>query len=215
MKGVISLSNESEILKSLDNVDMEAKKNKADVMMRLDLHNSLTRSHIDPSILSPFQRILLTTDGTLTDILEAYLFESVQIVKLSEELVFIGQDIHPLDLKTGSEVIERKILLQGKISRNNFIYAESIIVPERLEENFKTSLLNSQIPLGRLWLAHKLETFKEIVDSGKEPANDLSHYFNIKREDKILFRSYRLFNNHRPIMMITEKFPESYFLKSF
>ncbi len=201
------------LMKNVDDINMEAKEIKSDIMMRLDLHSSLTRSHIDPSVLSPFQRILLTTDGTLTDILEAYLFESVQIVKLSEELVSLVQDIPPLELKIGTEVIERKILLQGKISRNNFIYAESILVPSRLDEGFKTSLLNSQIPLGRLWLAHKMETFKEIVDSGKEPANELSYYFNIKREDNILFRTYRLFNKRRPIMMITEKFPESSFLK--
>lgn len=193
---------------------MQAKEIKSDVIMRTDLHRSLTRSHINPCDLSPFQRIILTTDGTLTDILEAYLFEAIQIVKLAEGLVSTTQDIPPLELKTGTEVIDRKILLQGKISRKNFIYAESIIVPDRLDEKFKNSLLNSQIPIGRLWLEHKMETFKEIVDSGKEPANELSSYFNIQMEDNILFRSYRLFNNRMPIMIITEKFPESYFLKS-
>jgi chorismate-pyruvate lyase len=40
--------------------------------MRYDLDQSLTISHIEPSRLSAFQRILLTTDGTLTEILEAY-----------------------------------------------------------------------------------------------------------------------------------------------
>ncbi len=44
-------------------------------VLRSDLHESLTHSHIDPSRLSTFQRILLTTDGTVTEILEAYLFE--------------------------------------------------------------------------------------------------------------------------------------------
>jgi chorismate-pyruvate lyase len=33
---------------------------------------------------------LLTTDGTVTDILEAYLFEQIQVVKLSEELMAIA-----------------------------------------------------------------------------------------------------------------------------
>ncbi len=194
---------------------MQAEEIKSDAGMRVDLLRSLTHSHIDPCNLSPFQRILLTTDGTLTDILEAYLFESIQVVKLSEELVRTTENILPLELKNESEVIERKILLQGKISRNNFIYAESVIVPERLEERFKNRLLNSQIPIGRLWLEHRMETFKEIVDSGKERANKLSCYFNIKAEENILFRTYRLFNNHVPIMLITEKFPESYFQKNF
>ena len=184
-------------------------------LMRIDLDESLGRSHIQPSTLSPFQRILLTTDGTLTEILEAYLFEPIQIVKLAEEIVATKQDIPALDLKAGSEVIERKVLLRGKISRKNFIYAESILVPERLEPKFREELLKSQISMGRLWLEHKIETFKEIIDLSQESADNLSNYFKIKTEDRMLSRTYRVFSNHQPIMMITEKFPESYFLKNF
>ncbi|NET58591.1 MAG: DUF98 domain-containing protein [Symploca sp. SIO2E6] len=183
--------------------------------MRPDLQTSLTRSHIEPAKLSTFQRIVLTTDGTLTEILEAYLFEQIKMVKLSEQLIRIEQELHHLELTSGSEVIERKILLQGKISRKNFIYAESILVPERLDERFKNELLKSKTPLGRLWLEHKMETFKEIVDSVEEAAGELGVYFNLEKEERMLSRTYRVFSNRKPIMMITEKFPESYFRKDF
>lgn len=179
------------------------------------MQTKLKPQHIEPLNLSPLQRILLTTDGTLTEILEAYLLEKIQLVKLSEELVKITEYIPALDLDIGTQVIERKILLRGKISLNNFIYAESIIVPERLEPSWKSRLIESQEPMGRLWLEHKLETFKEIIDSAIEIAEDLSNYFNIEREDKILSRTYRVFSNKKPIIMITEKFPESYFLRRF
>ncbi|MCP2728420.1 chorismate--pyruvate lyase family protein [Limnofasciculus baicalensis] len=184
-------------------------------LMRPDLDDSLARNHIEASKLSPFQRILLTTDGTVTEILEAYLFEPMRIVKLSEEIAATKQDIPYLNLKVGNEVIDRKILLQGKISRKNFIYAESIIVPDRLEPKFRDQLLNSKIPIGKLWLEHRSETFKEIVDSSQEPAEKLSDYFQISKEDKMLSRTYRVFSNRQPIMMITEKFPASYFVKDF
>jgi chorismate-pyruvate lyase len=184
-------------------------------LMKPDVEENLARSHIEPSRLSAFQRILLTTDGTLTEILEAYLFEPIQIVKLVENIIATKQDISPLDLKAGSEVIERKVLLQGKISRKNFIYAESRLAADRLELKFRDELLKSQIPMGRLWLEHKIETFKEIIDSSQELAEDLSNYFKIQKEDRMLSRTYRVFSNHQPIMMITEKFPESYFLKDF
>jgi chorismate-pyruvate lyase len=188
---------------------------KKEQLMREDLQQSLTRSHINPANLSTFQRILLTTDGTVTDILEAYLFEQIRVVKLSEELIAIAQDIPSLELKQGTEVILRKILLQGKISRRNFIYAESIIVPDRLEENFRDELLKTKTPIGKIWLEHKVETFKEILDSGKEPANDLSSHFIMESRENILFRTYRVISNRQSVMMITEKFPESYFLKDF
>ncbi|MFN5065182.1 MAG: hypothetical protein ACK5ER_04880, partial [Aphanizomenon sp.] len=50
-----------------------------------DLEELLTNNHLEPSKLSTFQRIILTTDGTLTEILESYLMEKIQIIKLSEK----------------------------------------------------------------------------------------------------------------------------------
>jgi chorismate-pyruvate lyase len=184
-------------------------------IMREDLNQSLSRNHINPSELSTLQRIILTTDGTLTEILEAYLFEKIWIVKLSEEVVSTTQDIPPLVVKRGTEVIERKVLLQGKISRKNFIYAESILVTERLDEKFKNELLHSKTSLGRLWLEHKLETFKEIIDTAEETADKLLAYFPLQPEDKIFSRTYRVFSQRQPIMTITEKFPASYFQSGF
>ncbi len=73
--------------------------------------------------------------------------------------------------------------------------------------------MESQEPMGRLWLEHKLEIFKEIIDSTLETSEDLSDYFNIARKDKMLSRTYRVFSNKKPVIMITEKFPESYFIK--
>jgi chorismate-pyruvate lyase len=162
--------------------------------------------------LSVIQRILLVTDGTLTHILESYLCEQLQVVKLSEKIVAITQEIRPLNLQVGEEVIERKIFLQGQNSQRNWLYAESIIVPERLEEKFRDKLLHSQQAIGKLWIAHKMETFKEIITLFREAAGDLSAYFQITREDRLLGRTYLVFANRRPVMMITEKFPESYFI---
>ncbi len=183
--------------------------------LRPDLQESLTYSHINPANLSTFQRIILTTDGTLTEILEAYLFEKINLVKLSEGIVLVTNPVKTLELEIGQEVIERKVLLQGKISRKNWIYAESLIVPKRLDEKYRERLLKSQESIGRLWLEHKVETFKEIVDSSREIAGDLADYFKIKPKDKLLSRTYRAFSNGHPIMMITEKFPEKYFLQDF
>ena len=58
----------------------------------------------------------------------------------------------------------------------------------------------------------KVETFKEIIASGEEPANELSNYFCIEPEANVLFRTYSVFSKGKIIMIITEKFPQSYFL---
>lgn len=184
-------------------------------LMRVDLQESFQRSHIDPSCLSTFQRILLTTDGTVTHILEAYLFEQIQVIKLSEKSIELKQDVPAMELTKGAEVVNRKVLLRGRISRRNFIYAESILVPDRLDPSFRDNLLNTKVPIGRLWFERRVPTFKEIVDSGKEPANVLANYFDIAPEDSMLFRTYCVASGQKPNMMITEKFPESYFVKDF
>jgi chorismate-pyruvate lyase len=182
-------------------------------ILRSDLQESLNRSHIDPAVLSTFQRILLTTDGTVTDMLEAYLCEQIQLVKLSEKLVHTNHYIQPMELKEGSEIFERKILLRGRISRKNYLYAESVVVLDRLEDSFRNELINTKTPIGKLWFEKRVETFKEIIDSGKSPAQELSHYFNIEPEANLFSRTYCVLSNKKYTMMITEKFPESYFRK--
>ena len=177
----------------------------------------------DNQILEKYNVKLISSEYTTYDIVNDFLMNNQseqpfyiidlgEIIKLYEKPLSITQPIHSLDLKTGDDVIERKILLQGKISRRNWIYAESVIVPSRLDEIFRERLLKSQEPIGRLWVEHRVETFKEIIDSARERAGDLSNYFKIKKEDKILSRTYRVFSNRQPIMIITEKFPESYFV---
>lgn len=176
------------------------------------LRNGLSKSPISLSELSTLQRIILITDGTLTDILEIYLLEKISIIKLSEEMIEIAENMPVLNLEIGRQIIKRKIFLQGKISRKNWIYAESIIVPERLDQRFKEQLLNSEKPIGKLWLEYRVETFKEIVDLSQELAGNLSEDFHISKEEKLFSRTYRVFSQNQPIMMITEKFPESYFI---
>lgn len=161
--------------------------------------------------LSPLQRILLIADGTLTKLLEISLNERMQIVKLLEEVFPTPSPIEALELDAGQEIIERKILLQGKLSGRNWLYADSIIVLNRLEKNFQDKLLNSHEPIGKLWIAHKTETYKEIITARREPAHDLGVHFQIGPQQILLSRTYRVFCQHAPIMMITEKFPEQYF----
>jgi chorismate-pyruvate lyase len=182
------------------------------INMRTDLDQSLEESYINPASLSPFQRIILTTDGTLTEILEAYLFEPLQVVKLSEHVIELSSAHSEMKLEPGRRVIDRKIFLQGKISMRNFIYAESMVALERLEPTFQHELLESKVPMGKLWRQNRLETYKEIISTKKEPAQGLAKFFDIEEQDQILSRTYLVFSKQQPIIQITEKFPVSYFL---
>lgn len=178
-------------------------------LLRIDLQSSLKRSPINPKDITPFQRVLLTTDGMVTEILEAYLGERMKVIKLFQDYLALNNEIPSLEVGKGCRVMQRKVLLCGRLSQKNHLYAESIIIPDRLDEKISNSLLNTNKPIGLLIFENRLETFREILDCGKEEAQDLAGYFNIKRNDFLIFRTYRVFSNHLPIILITEKFPES------
>lgn len=176
---------------------------------------SSNQPYVDPFSLSVFQRILLTTNGTVTDLLEAYLFEPIQLVKISEKLIDTEHSFPTIQIEKGEPTIERSILLRGKSSHQNFIYAHTVVFVNNLDERFKQELLNTNTPIGKLWIEQRVENFKEITDSGKEPAQELANYFCIEADENLLFRTYVVYSQTKPTMIITEKFPESYFLQAF
>lgn len=160
--------------------------------------------------LGALQRVLLVTDGTLTEILEAHFFDRIRLVKVSQRLTSANASHSLIDPHPGEALIERKILLQGERSHRNYAYAESLIAVDRLDPSFRDGLLNSDTPLGRLWLEHKLETFKELQQVRSQSADGLCEYFNCVAATSLLVRTYRVFSAGKPVMVITEYFPTAY-----
>jgi len=177
-------------------------------LLRVDLQRSLRHSGIHPDDLSAFQRILLTTDGMVTEMLEAFYWERMSVVKLSQDQTRIEEENDDLEIDEGTSVIKREILLRGKESGINRLYASSILVPERLDRKMQDGLFKSKRPIGLLILEDRLETFREILDCGNEPDERAAVHFGLKPEEPIIYRTYRVFANRRPIMLITEKFPQ-------
>ncbi len=182
-------------------------------MLRIDLEKSLSHSDLDLKELSPFQRILLTTDGTVTEILEAQFWEPINLIKLFQEKRISDVDIPYLEIRSGTEILVRKILLKGNDSKTNYIYAESILVPEQLDASLQEGLINTDKPLGRLMIEAKTETFREILSCKEEPAEELGQHFDQSADSTLISRTYRIFAEQKPIMLITEKFPETAFGK--
>lgn len=165
--------------------------------------------------LSCFQRILLVTDGTVTELLEQYLEEKITVVKLCEKIKNnISQVSNGHDAFTDHSdepVLQREVLLQGQSTLNNCIYAESTIFLDNLVKNFRLDLLASSEPIGRLWEKYQIETHKTILDFGKKEAGNLAAHFSIKPEDMIISRTYSVYSGNKIIMLITESFPDNSF----
>jgi chorismate-pyruvate lyase len=164
----------------------------------------------DASALDLLQRVLLVSDGTLTDTLEAAFLEPIALRKVGIEVAPARRAIPELEVAVGEPLMERRIFLCGETSGRAYVYAESALVLDRLPPRFREELVASDMPMGRLWSEHKLETWKELLAMSRHPAGELAAHFQVAPESECLVRRYRVISGGRPLMAITEHFPARY-----
>lgn len=165
----------------------------------------------DIARLRPLQRVLLTTDGTVTNVLEALSGEVVALVKLSQSYDLSPADDPDLRTTDGESLIRRRILLRGRESGRNYVYAESVVMVDRLDPGLCRDLVETDNPIGKLLVQSRIETFREFLSWGFEPAGDIAGHFGLREDDQLISRTYRVFSQRAPIMVITEKFPAGAF----
>ena len=157
--------------------------------------------------LSPFQRVLLVTDGTVTQVLEARMGEPVDVVRLDQRERRLTAD-HPwLEAGLGEPVIDRQVLLKGNHTGEVYIFAISALLPRRLPEEVQADLARPGAGLGRVLARSRLETHRERLWYGAERVERDSEVGRHFSAELLLSRTYRILAGGRPLMLITEKFP--------
>jgi len=159
--------------------------------------------------LSFFQRVLLTTDGTVTDLVSLYTGEPIHITKIAQEFITSDQP-QALQLPKPEMLLQREILLSGETQQ--YIYAQSFFVMSRMSLDMQEQLLNTNTPIGLLWKESRLETFRVIIDQHRDQQPKLEEYFDGEPGQHYLSRSYLVYHRGQPLGLINEKFPASYFL---
>lgn len=157
--------------------------------------------------LTPFQRALLATDGTVTKFIEAYTLEPVAIIRLDQKTQPLSTDHAWLDAPQGTPVVVRQVLLQGRYSDTLYAYAASLIVQDRLQETIKQGLEEDGGGLGRILLASRVESYREVLWYGKERPMELPNPISHLVGTEFISRAYRIISGGRPMMLINEKFP--------
>jgi chorismate-pyruvate lyase len=168
--------------------------------------------------LAPVLRTLLTTDGTVTEALAAFYGEDVGVEVLSQGYrAYEGRLNRELEAAVGTRMLERTIVLVGAASGRRYAAARSRIVPVLLPPGLQEGLLAEREPLGKLMLAHRLETFREIVAVGRCPAGEApllgtgcADALGLGAGDGVVWRTYRVVSGGRPVMSVTEFFPECF-----
>lgn len=155
--------------------------------------------------LSTLQKVLLTTDGTVTQLLEICTNERISVQKLDHALIQGAPA--SLGVSATEPVISRRILLRGAVQP--YLYAHSWLVPSRMPQGMRDSMLNTNTPIGQLWRAARLETYREIIDFRREQDAEVAALFGV--DAPLLSRTYLIHSGGAPMGLIVEKFPSTFF----
>jgi chorismate-pyruvate lyase len=163
--------------------------------------------NFDIEAVPPFLRVLLVTDGTVTKSIEAYFWEALTVENLGQSSVTPINDVDWVGIRKGEVALQREVRLMGAHTGTVYAYAKSLLRLEFLPETLRSDLLKGRIGIGELLREGGLETYREILDMGREIDETLAPVFNANRVGELLYRTYRVFMKGEPAILITEKFP--------
>jgi chorismate-pyruvate lyase len=167
------------------------------------------RAEPDLGALSPFHRVLLAIDGTVTKFLESHTLEGIDVVKVSQSSRSLPADHDWLRARAGTRTLARQVVLCGHETRKVYAYAVSLLIPERMTDAIQQELRIGDKGLGRILREHRLETYREVLWSGLERGEDQPDILASWSGGGLVCRTYRIFAGGSPIMLIHEKFPIS------
>lgn len=155
----------------------------------------------DPG-LTLFQKIMLTTDGTVTELLSLYCGEPIVARKLGETLETTAHAGNPV------RVLHRTVLL-CTAAGEPCLYAQSHFMFDRFPAAIQRDLLETTTPIGLLWRRERLEMHREIIERKRETDPTVAALLGVPADADLLCRTYRIVHGGETLGTITEKFAAS------
>ena len=163
------------------------------------------------------QKILLTTDGSITAILDV-LYGKISLFTIDQHFG-IADESHAklVNVNAGDEINFREVIMHK--GNQPLIYAISHVPLGRCSEDICSDLLRADIPIGRILKNYKIESRREVnnifIEKPDEKLQELLDNGYGREEVKVnedfLARDYVIINNEEILMWIKEMFPVSYF----
>ena len=153
---------------------------------------------------SLFQKVLLSTDGTVTELLSLYCGRPIRARKIAQSLA-AGAAPAVLAAAPHERILHRTIVLGSGIG-DELLFADSCFVFDRFSAAIQHDLLQSELPIGLLWRRERLEMHREIVDRRSETCAAVASLLGVACDATLYCRTYVIFHHQRPLGVITEKF---------
>ncbi|WP_298524150.1 chorismate lyase [uncultured Methanobrevibacter sp.] len=184
---------------------MTQEKNEANKAL-IDKINDLEENY--GKTFSNTQKILLTTDGSITAILDV-LYGKITLKTIDQHFENADAEHAKLiNVCQGEEINFREVIMHkdGK----PLIYAISHIPLSRCHEGICSDLIRADIPIGRILKNYDIESRREIRNIYIEkPDEKLQEIFGT--DEDMLARDYVIINCDEILMWIKEVFPVSQF----
>ena len=181
--------------------------------MRLEIEDILSAKGMAYFDLPMCARLLLVTDGTVTELLEALTGEPLRL-GLKKQVADRTENHPAMALPDGhSACLYRQITLRGEKTGQDWLYAESVILQQKLRPDARRMLEQQKIPLGVILNKQLADNHREIVDCGYRDNAVAADHLGLERDHPFLYRVYRVLVKTSPIAIITEWFPVNRILK--
>ncbi|MDD1712985.1 MAG: chorismate pyruvate-lyase family protein [Methanoregulaceae archaeon] len=165
--------------------------------------------------LSPLQKVLLGTDGSVTRLLELATGAPVEIRTIQQEIIPADRRCADrLDCREGEPVNHRVVDLLNSRTGEVLIHAVSDTPLSRLSPAIQDDLMRADIPIGRILLRHQIESRREITGVCVQiPDTDSGALTPEKPPEPQLSRQYRIIHRGLPLIHIEESFSCHTFLE--
>jgi beta-ribofuranosylaminobenzene 5'-phosphate synthase len=163
--------------------------------------------------LSPVQKMLLGTDGSVTSLLEIITGSSIEIETLAQRVVPADKSVAAeLMIQPGDEVNHRIVKLKSADTGETLVYAVSHAPLKRLDPEFKEDLIRADIPIGVILKKHRIESRRDLTGAEVVKADrEIASIFNIFPREAMLSRNYTIIRHGEPLIAIRETFPYNSF----
>ncbi|MFT6434053.1 MAG: chorismate-pyruvate lyase [Candidatus Azotimanducaceae bacterium] len=188
-----------------------------------DLHHALASLNC---ALPAFLRTLLVADGTVTMAIEAFYAERIEVKTIRQSLEVLPAPFPMLSVADPENVLYREVILRGCESGQVYASAYSLIRESVIAKNLYHELVAKRVGIGTLLRNTAKGSYREIL---KMRAGGV-HGASLKRQDQLILdnsdfgrrdedgvgselvsRTYRVFLDGVPGILITEVFPVSPF----
>ncbi|HUW86285.1 MAG TPA: chorismate pyruvate-lyase family protein, partial [Methanoregula sp.] len=180
----------------------------------MDIAHSIHEIETQVGRLSPMQKFLLGTDGSVTQILEAITGKPVVIETRVQKIIAADPaTAELLGIGQGDPVNYRVVEIKTPASGEVLIYAISHTPIARLSPEFRDDLMKADVPIGRIIQNHRIEARREILNAWVSPASEeTGRIFSLCSHEPLLSRQYRIIHDGKPLIFIEEQFPYNRFL---